>query len=97
MPTFRPNLIPQLVGAIDASVEGRVSKSVPNATIVLRRSLELLNAVLKEYGAFKMLTGVKTMGQVRAISRVRRDPYSQLTSYSSWRTCDFPCRLTTLG
>ena len=58
--------------------------------------LPLLNAVLKEYGAFKMLTGVKTMGQVRAISRVRY-PYPQLTSHSLWRTCDSPCRLTTLG
>lgn len=65
---YRPDLINQLLGAINSSVEGRYSGANPSATLVLRRSLELLNAVLKEYAAYKMLTGVKTMGQVRVVS-----------------------------
>ncbi|KAI0352893.1 ARM repeat-containing protein [Trametes cingulata] len=63
-PVSWPGLIQHLIGAINTSIEGRYSGSTPNATLVLRRSLELLNAVLKEYAAYKMLTGVKTMGQL---------------------------------
>ena len=62
--SYRPTLVSHLVNAINTSIEGRYSNTIPNATIILRRSLEVLNAVLKEYAAFKMLTGVKTMGQV---------------------------------
>ena len=61
----RPDLVPRLADAITSSLEARDNNSNPNASLLLRRSLEVLNAVLKEYAAFKMLTGVKTMGQVR--------------------------------
>lgn len=64
---YRPSLISQLVNAINTSIEGRYNNTIPNAAVILRRSLQLLNAVLKEYAAFKMLTGVKTMGQVRQL------------------------------
>ena len=55
----------QLGGAINSSVEARYSTGDPNATLMLRRSLQVLNAILKEYAGFKMLTGVATMGKVR--------------------------------
>lgn len=58
----------QLGEAINSAVEARYSTGDPNATLMLRRSLQVLNAILKEYAAFKMLTGVATMGKVRASS-----------------------------
>jgi hypothetical protein len=33
----------------------------PRSTLVLRRSLALLNGLLKEFSGAKMLTGIKTM------------------------------------
>ncbi|KAI0832484.1 ARM repeat-containing protein [Trametes gibbosa] len=63
-PVSWPGLIQQLFGAINTSVEGRYNGTIHNATLVLRRSLEVLNAVLKEYAGYKMLTGIKTMGQL---------------------------------
>ncbi|KAH9943383.1 ARM repeat-containing protein [Epithele typhae] len=63
-PVAWPTLLSHLGNAISTSLEGRASNTVPNATIVLRRCLQLLNAILKEYAAFKMLTGVKTMGKM---------------------------------
>ncbi|KAI0638247.1 ARM repeat-containing protein [Trametes polyzona] len=63
-PVSWPGLMSHLIGAINTSIEGRATGTVPNATLILRRSLEVLNAVLKEYAAYKMLTGVKTMGQL---------------------------------
>ncbi|KAI9000953.1 ARM repeat-containing protein [Trametes punicea] len=63
-PVSWPDLISHIIGVINASMEGRYSGSAPNATLLLRRSLQVLNAVLKEYAAYKMLTGVKTMGQL---------------------------------
>ena len=68
IPTFRPNLISHLAGTINSSIEARYANASPNASLILRRSLEVLNAILKEYAAFKMLTGVKTMGQVRGLT-----------------------------
>ncbi|TBU32713.1 ARM repeat-containing protein [Dichomitus squalens] len=58
------NLMSHLGGAINSSVDARYTNGDPNATLVLRRSLQVLNAVLKEYAGFKMLTGVKTMGKL---------------------------------
>ncbi|KAI0677486.1 ARM repeat-containing protein [Trametes maxima] len=63
-PVSWPQLIPHLMNVINTSVEARYNGSTPNATLLLRRALELLNAVLKEYAGYKMLTGVKTMGQL---------------------------------
>ncbi|OJT10170.1 Importin-11 [Trametes pubescens] len=78
---YRPELINQLLGAINTSVEGRYSGTNPSATLVLRRSLELLNAVLKEYAAYKMLTGVKTMGQlVRDLRLPLQAHYARMAS-----------------
>ena len=61
----RPGLVSHLAGVINTSIEARYSNAAPNASLLLRRSLQVLNAVLKEFAGFKMLTGVKTMGKVR--------------------------------
>ncbi|KAL1944202.1 hypothetical protein VTO73DRAFT_3387 [Trametes versicolor] len=80
-PVSWPDLVNQLLGAINSSVEGRYSGANPSATLVLRRSLELLNAVLKEYAAYKMLTGVKTMGQlVRDLRLPLQAHYARMAS-----------------
>ncbi|KAM5532278.1 hypothetical protein V8D89_014036 [Ganoderma adspersum] len=63
-PVSWKNLMSQLGGAINSAVETRYSTGDPNATLMLRRSLQVLNAILKEYAAFKMLTGVATMGKL---------------------------------
>ncbi|KAI0750869.1 ARM repeat-containing protein [Daedaleopsis nitida] len=61
-PVSWPGLVSHLVASINSSIEARYA--TPNASLLLRRSLQVLNAILKEYAAFKMLTGVKTMGQL---------------------------------
>ncbi|PIL37210.1 hypothetical protein GSI_00903 [Ganoderma sinense ZZ0214-1] len=63
-PVSWKDLMSQLGGAINSSVEARYSTGDPNATLMLRRSLQVLNAILKEYAGFKMLTGVATMGKL---------------------------------
>ncbi|KAI1796323.1 ARM repeat-containing protein [Ganoderma leucocontextum] len=63
-PVSWKDLMSQLGGAINSSVEARYSTGDPNATLMLRRSLQVLNAILKEYAACKMLTGVHTMGKL---------------------------------
>ncbi|KAL7282456.1 hypothetical protein ACG7TL_003927 [Trametes sanguinea] len=81
-PVSWPNLLSHLIGVINTSVEGRSNGSIPNATLLLRRSLELLNAVLKEYAAYKMLTGVKTMGQlVQELRLPLQAHYAHLASF----------------
>lgn len=37
----------------------------PNVFTLLRRSLKVLNLIIKEFTSMKMLTGVKLTGQVR--------------------------------
>ena len=84
-----------LGGAINSSVETRYTNGDPNATLLLRRSLQVLNAVLKEYAAFKMLTGVKTMGKVCVSFRfIATWP---IFFISLWRICDYPSKPTTRG
>ncbi|KAI0660923.1 ARM repeat-containing protein [Cubamyces menziesii] len=81
-PVSWPGLIPHLVGVISTSVEGHLSGNAPQAALLLRRSLELLNAVLKEYAAYKMLTGVKTMGQIAELVRMPlQTHYARLASF----------------
>lgn len=44
----------------------------PYSFVILRRSLELINAILKEGMAQRMLTGVKTVVQVKGLLSCRR-------------------------
>ncbi|KAI0722911.1 ARM repeat-containing protein [Earliella scabrosa] len=80
-PVSWPNLISHLAGTINSSIEARYANASPNASLILRRSLEVLNAILKEYAAFKMLTGVKTMGQLVGDLRIPlQNYYARLAS-----------------
>lgn len=55
-----------LVQIINTSLEQRYQAHVdhPQATLRLRRSLQLLNDILKEFASMKLLNGVKVMSQV---------------------------------
>jgi len=56
-----------LMGMIDTKLQSRyvVMDEDPRNTLILRRSLKLLNGILKEFSSYKMLNGVKTMANVR--------------------------------
>ncbi|KAI0719492.1 ARM repeat-containing protein [Cerioporus squamosus] len=80
-PVQWPNLVSHLAGVVNSLIDARFSNTAPNASLLLRRSLEVLNAVLKEYAAFKMLTGVKTMGKLVADLRLPlQTHYARLSS-----------------
>lgn len=55
-----------LVVVIDTNLQRRYANrdEDPQTTLKLRRSLNLLNGILKEFASIKMLNGVKTMAKV---------------------------------
>jgi len=65
LPTKWPTLIPQLVSVISSNVEQRYEGASSGSILVLRRSLEVLNAILKE------LSGAKLPGPLAAMRSVR--------------------------
>jgi hypothetical protein len=54
------------MGAIETNLQIRYStlSSDPQHTLILKRSLKILNAILKELSTMRMLAGVRTMGSV---------------------------------
>ena len=54
------------MGLIDTNLKKRYEQNLndPRDTLMLRRSLQLVNAILKELASIKMLNGVKTMAAV---------------------------------
>ena len=64
----RPTLLEDIVNMINATMHGRYAASAqaatPEAFIALKRSLEALNAVLKEFVNIKLLGGIRTCSQV---------------------------------
>ncbi|KAF8917892.1 armadillo-type protein [Mucidula mucida] len=60
------NLVTVLMNTIDTNLQLRYSTPSEDLrpTLLLQRSLQLLNGVLREFAAYKMLTGVKTMTQL---------------------------------
>ncbi|KAJ8523493.1 hypothetical protein ONZ45_g125 [Pleurotus djamor] len=60
------NLLSELMALVDSNLQARYSSPIddPNQTLILRRSLYLLNAVIKELSSVKMLNGVKIMTKV---------------------------------
>ncbi|TFY59275.1 hypothetical protein EVJ58_g5888 [Rhodofomes roseus] len=62
MPQNWPALIPNLLGTIGTNIDARYGGGQGGSTIQLRRSLEVLNAILKEMMSVKLPSGVKVMG-----------------------------------
>lgn len=65
-PNNWPTLLNDLLNVIDSNLQKRYSSILEDLrnTLVLRRSLQLLNAILKEFANMKMLHGIKTMGNI---------------------------------
>lgn len=66
-PTRWPNLIPELMQRIDATLQLRYSNQTsedPQVTRRLKRLLRLLKVILAELVSVKMLHGVQTMGAI---------------------------------
>lgn len=64
--SIRPSLFTEIMPVIESGLHSLTN--FPNVTIqstlTLRRSLKVLNAVIKELSGVKMLAGVKTMSEV---------------------------------
>ncbi|KIY74164.1 ARM repeat-containing protein [Cylindrobasidium torrendii FP15055 ss-10] len=62
-PQHWPDLTTSLLSIIDTNLQQRYSSQSedPLCTLRLQRSLQLLGGVVREFAAYKMLTGVKTM------------------------------------
>lgn len=63
---LRPDLIDHILKFIDASLQNRyvAMSEDPKETLRLRRTLSLLNEILKEFSSVKLLAGVKIMSNV---------------------------------
>lgn len=64
---YRGNLVNDLIGIIDVHLQKRyvLMDQDPMVVLTLRRSVKLLNGIIKEFASIKMLNGVKTMANVR--------------------------------
>lgn len=65
----RPNLIPNLFAAVNEQMQIKTSTGTLNQrqSLILLRSLELLNKVLKEFANIKVLPGIQSMLQVTSL------------------------------
>ncbi|KAJ2930226.1 hypothetical protein H1R20_g6892, partial [Candolleomyces eurysporus] len=65
-PSNWPNLITDLMTVIDNNLQKRYvqNSSDPRDALMLRRSLQLVNAILKELASIKMMNGVKVMANL---------------------------------
>ncbi|KAF9247341.1 ARM repeat-containing protein [Melanogaster broomeanus] len=77
-----PTLFTEIMPVVEAGLVSLVNS--PNATMAstlsLRRSLKVLNSILKELSSMKMLTGVKTMSEITdQLRRVMLGYYSQVS------------------
>ena len=63
----RPTLVTDLVKTIDLHLHKRFISMVedPKDTLRLRRSLGILNGIIKEFASIKLPNGIKAMAQVR--------------------------------
>ncbi|KAI6047441.1 ARM repeat-containing protein [Pisolithus marmoratus] len=61
-----PSLLTDLLSIIESTLQSLCTSSSGSmlSTLPLRRALKVLNAVLKEISSMKMLTGIKTMGEI---------------------------------
>ncbi|KAJ2920088.1 hypothetical protein MD484_g369, partial [Candolleomyces efflorescens] len=67
-----PNLLTDLMTVIDTNLQKRYvqNSNDPRDALMLRRSLQLVNAILKELASVKMINGVKVMANI--VEQVRQ-------------------------
>lgn len=63
---LRPSLFTQIMPVVESGLLSLATSTnaAVQSTLVLRRSLKVLNSVLKEFSNVKMPAGIKTMSQV---------------------------------
>ncbi|GBE79528.1 ARM repeat-containing protein [Sparassis crispa] len=86
-PSGWPTLISQLMGVINSNMESRYVRGEAGSELPLRRSLEILNAILKEFTSIKLPGGVKITGQL--VEELR----SVLLAHYSLISTSFPSSL----
>ncbi|KAF8663451.1 hypothetical protein AX16_001021 [Volvariella volvacea WC 439] len=82
-PANWPNLLNDLMTVIDTTLQKRYQGGSDDSrdTLMLRRSLKLLNAIIKELASVKMPNGIKIMAQVaEQLQTVLYQYYSNLAS-----------------
>lgn len=82
-PTNWPNLVTDLMAVIDSNLQKRYVQhsSDPRDALMLRRSLQLINAILKEFASIKMLNGVKVMAAL--VEQMRQIFYGYYSTIAS--------------
>ncbi|KAH9938596.1 ARM repeat-containing protein [Fomitopsis serialis] len=81
LPQNWPALIPHLLGTIGTNVDARYGGGQGGSAIHLRRSLEVLNAILKEFMSVKLPSGLKVMGAlVQELHQPLQGHYSRVAS-----------------
>ncbi|KAI0755466.1 ARM repeat-containing protein [Irpex lacteus] len=66
-PQTWPTLLPELLGIIETEMNARYGSGSTNPShsgVLLRRGLEAMNAILKEFIHIKMLTGIRVMAKI---------------------------------
>ncbi|KAF8974448.1 armadillo-type protein [Flammula alnicola] len=91
-PNLWPTLISDLVKVIDTNLQKRYISMVedPRDTLRLRRSLKLLNGILKEFASIKLPNGVKAMAQIVEQLRLLLQGYYSTMSVTFSASCMSP-------
>ncbi|KAG7449051.1 ARM repeat-containing protein [Guyanagaster necrorhizus] len=82
-PSSWPNLVTDLIAIMNSSLQRRYNPPSEDLkdTLILQRSLHLLNLILGEFAAHKMLTGVRTMSEL--VDQLHATLYGYYSSISS--------------
>ncbi|KAI0938258.1 hypothetical protein AcV5_001092 [Taiwanofungus camphoratus] len=76
-----PSLVSQLMSIINSGVESHCTGTTSVSSLPLRRGLETLNAILKEFTSVKMPSGIKIMGQLAEdLHQTLQNHYSRVTA-----------------
>ncbi|KAF8746019.1 hypothetical protein AX14_004306 [Amanita brunnescens Koide BX004] len=89
-PSKWPNVVTDLMSVIDSNLQKHYSSTedIAHNTLVLRRCLQLLNAILKEFASIKMPGGMQIMAQLaEQLHLVLHNYYSSMgTVFSTLNT-----------
>ncbi|THH33687.1 hypothetical protein EUX98_g583 [Antrodiella citrinella] len=91
-PATWPNLVQELVTIIDVNLAARFTAG-PSEFLPLRRALELLHAVTKEFSNMKMMLGLRVMAQIVEATHLKLQGYYSAIA-SSLTTMD-PANIST--
>ena len=92
---FRPALMPTLMNTIGTNIDARYGGGQGGSAIQLRRSLEILNAILKELMSVKLPSGLKIMGAVSLNVHARAPSSEPCVAVSLCKNSIKLCRATT--